>query len=180
VSWQSSFISREVVWRFPLTPLQCLFKGGFMLPLHQSFSESDPAFVSTGFRNWKAIEKFSVHAKSHSHCSYSECTIIKPCGLKVIYCFRQTTGSKTLSTEDCRFSAELRKKGWGFKRSWGRTQKYVPTFKKTQQKISFSQLVKDNHDYTSSKIRNAIRNLMSNDIIRLANTSDHFRLVSFP
>lgn len=30
-------------------------------------SWSDPGFVSTGFRNWKrAVEKFSVHAKSHS------------------------------------------------------------------------------------------------------------------
>lgn len=31
-------------------------------------SRSDPAFVSTGFRNWKrAAEKFSIQAKSHSH-----------------------------------------------------------------------------------------------------------------
>lgn len=32
-------------------------------------SKMDPAFVSTGFRNWKkAVEKFTAHAKSQSHC----------------------------------------------------------------------------------------------------------------
>lgn len=51
-------------------------------------SKMDPVFVSTGFRNWKkAVEKFTAHAKSQSHCHattvYAQETAI-PCVQSVL------------------------------------------------------------------------------------------------
>lgn len=47
----------------------CFYCAKVFLKKTMLASKFDPAFVSTGFKNWKkTVEKFTAHAKSHSHC----------------------------------------------------------------------------------------------------------------